>query len=85
MLESLLGRLNTRFEPRPYAGRGMMRGTLCVGVALDELEDLALLGPELRPGLRVDSFAQRFIAYWPDAVIPVDHELLGDLNKGPGS
>jgi hypothetical protein len=57
----------------------------CVGVVVPHLRDLAMLGPDLHPGLEIDNFGFEFIAYWPMALLPESHDLLQerDVDEEP--
>lgn len=59
------------FLPTAYAGRGCF-GRHCVSVQLECIEDVAMLGPECREGLRLDSLAMQYVAYWHD--VPMSRE-----------
>jgi hypothetical protein len=64
--------------PMAYSGR-MMLGQHCVAVALDRVEDIAVLGPELRDDLHVDNLALPIVAYWPNVRLCSTHPLMGEL------
>lgn len=76
-IDELVERLEEAgFRVRAYRGRFMAADTCCVGAIVESIPDLAFLGPELRPGLAVDTLALEFIAYWPKVLLPADHELV---------
>lgn len=68
------------FEIRAYSGRNM-HGGHCVAAVVPCLRDIALLGADLHHGLEIDNYALEFIAYWPRARLPDNHELLVGLNS----
>jgi hypothetical protein len=55
-------------KPIKYSGRWMF-GAQCVAVALETSAQIAVLGPELYEGLRIDTLGLGVVAYWPDALV----------------
>ena len=86
LVDDLLERLDEAgLEVQAYRGRNMAANANCVGAIIETIPDLALLGPELRPGLSVDNLATRFIAYWPEVLLPPGHALICRAVKPLGS
>lgn len=86
LVDDLLERLVVAgLEVQAYRGRNMAANARCVGAIIETIPDLALLGPELRPGLSVDNLAMRFIAYWPEILLPPEHALICRAAKSVGS
>ena len=76
-IDDLIERLKSkRMHARACHDRNMCSGGHCVATVIRVMRDIALLGPDLRDGLEIDSFKREVIAYCPDVRIPLAHELL---------
>ena len=82
LVDDLIEKLHAiGLDARAYRGRNMRNGLPCVAAIVPALRDLALLGPDLHPGLEIDNYALGFIAYWPQVRLPVAHELLKEQSN----